>query len=154
MSLVARWMVCCCGCTCSQTFFAYALTLSLELLHPASAIAAVAAQHRAAVSFLFTGWVPSMGYGGGTYTAKAGPAMTRSTGKTGIAAICPMHDRFQNPGHHATRKRAARPTRTARRRIDAMPDLTSYDTTAGSTDRVAGSLLSSSPTAIPRRLET
>src|SRR3954451_1000436 len=62
-----------CGCTASQTCLAQASSLSLpsSLLHPDSASTSTAPPDSAAASFLFTGLVPSMALGPGTYTAPA-----------------------------------------------------------------------------------
>src|SRR3954468_15630528 len=60
-----------CGCTASQTCLAQASSLSLpsSLLHPDSASTSTAPPDSAAASFLFTGLVPSMALGPGTYTS-------------------------------------------------------------------------------------
>src|SRR5215210_2532928 len=59
-----------CGCTASQTSLAQEFSLSLlsSLLHPDSASTSTAPPDSAAASFLFTGLVPSMALGPGTYT--------------------------------------------------------------------------------------
>src|SRR5690349_21094398 len=59
-----------CGCTPSQTCLAQesSLSLLLLLLHPDSASTSTAPPDSAAASFLFTGLVPSMALGPGTYT--------------------------------------------------------------------------------------
>src|SRR5690606_11793787 len=59
-----------CGCTASQTCLAQASSSSLESSppHPVSASTSTAPPDSAAASFLFTGLVPSMALGPGTYT--------------------------------------------------------------------------------------
>lgn len=62
-----------CGCTASQTCLAQGSSLSslllLPLLHADSASTSTAPPDSAAVSFLFTGLVPSVALGPGTYTS-------------------------------------------------------------------------------------
>src|SRR3954468_23175201 len=70
MAVLAAAIFFACGCTASQTCSAQEFSLSSlsSLLHPDSASTSTAPPDSAAASFLFTGLVPSMALGPGTYT--------------------------------------------------------------------------------------